>query len=115
MGPTGWVRGRTTPSSADSFCIYFVFLILLLRWCVGAAIGATASLLFLDEEIVPTNLGWRLPFGIGAVICLFIIITRLFLPESPRYLNIAQLSFLHQSVAADRLAQFLATQVADDS
>lgn len=53
---------------------------------MGAAIGATASLLFLDEEIVPTNLGWRLPFGIGAVICLFIIITRLFLPESPRWL-----------------------------
>jgi MFS family permease len=71
-----------SPSPVNTFYIYrgsFFYC-----WCVGAAIGATASLLFLDEEIVPTNLGWRLPFGIGAVICLFIIITRLFLPESPR-------------------------------
>jgi hypothetical protein len=58
-----------------------------------------------------------LPFGIGAVICLFIIITRLFLPESPRseHLSSAQLSSLHQSVAADRRVQSLTTQVADDS
>jgi MFS family permease len=114
MGPTGWVRGRTTPISVDTFCVYFVFLILLLRWCVGAAIGATASLLFLDEEIVPTNLGWRLPFGIGAVICLFIIITRLFLPESPRSEHCSA-QLLTPSVAADRRVQFLTTQVADDS
>lgn len=51
----------------------------------GAAIGASASLIFLDDKIIPTNLGWRLPFGIGALICSFIIVSRLFLPESPRY------------------------------
>lgn len=104
MGPTGWVRGRTTPISVSCQHLLYLPRLFFYCWCVGAAIGATASLLFLDEEIVPTNLGWRLPFGIGAVICLFIIITRLFLPESPRseHLSSAQLSSLPQSLAADK-------------
>jgi len=64
----------------------FVDLAINGSYWMGAAIAASASLLFLDENIVPRNIGWRLPFAIGAVICVFIIVTRIFLPESPRWL-----------------------------
>ncbi|KAL6073337.1 MFS transporter, variant 3 [Balamuthia mandrillaris] len=52
----------------------------------GAAIGAAASILFLDRDIFPANIGWRLPAGIGSVLGIIIILTRMFLPESPRWL-----------------------------
>jgi MFS family permease len=53
---------------------------------VGAALGAGGSLVLLDPKIIDPALGWRLAFLIGAIIGLVILIMRLWIPESPRWL-----------------------------
>ncbi len=53
---------------------------------LGAAVGSGASLLFLDPNLLPVDLGWRLAFAIGGVMGLGIILLRGFVPESPRWL-----------------------------
>lgn len=55
---------------------------------IGAALGAGGSILLLDPGWVGGDLGWRLCFGIGAVLGLVILLMRLWLPESPRWLLI---------------------------
>src|SRR3954452_13170939 len=55
---------------------------------VGAGIGSLAALLFLDQGIFATDLGWRLAFAIGAVLGLGILVVRRNVPESPRWLFI---------------------------
>lgn len=55
---------------------------------IGAAIGSGATIGLLDTGIVPITLGWRLAFGIGAVLGAIIIFLRHFVPESPRWLMI---------------------------
>src|SRR6184192_1352358 len=49
-------------------------------------IGATIGLL--DTGVVPISIGWRLVFGIGAVLGIIIIFLRNSVPESPRWLII---------------------------
>jgi MFS family permease len=53
---------------------------------LGAAIGSLATLVLLDPNVLPIDLGWRLGFGIGAVLGLIIIFFRNSVPESPRWL-----------------------------
>jgi MFS family permease len=55
---------------------------------VGAAAGSMATIVLLDPNILPVNLGWRVGFGIGAVIGLIILFFRRYVPESPRWLAI---------------------------
>jgi MFS family permease len=55
---------------------------------IGAAVGAAATIGLLDTGIVPISIGWRLAFGIGAVLGLIIIFLRHYVPESPRWLMI---------------------------
>ncbi|HEX5620172.1 MAG TPA: MFS transporter [Solirubrobacteraceae bacterium] len=55
---------------------------------LGAAGGALGALLLLDTSIFPADIGWRLAFGIGAVLGLGILIVRRHVPESPRWLFI---------------------------
>ena len=55
---------------------------------VGAALGAAASLVLLDPALLPPDLGWRAAFFIGAVLGLFILALRTWIPESPRWLMI---------------------------
>ncbi|WP_095067713.1 MFS transporter [Pseudomonas sp. Irchel 3A18] len=55
---------------------------------LGAALGAGGSILLLDPQWLGGELGWRLCFGIGAILGLFILLMRLWLPESPRWLLI---------------------------
>lgn len=55
---------------------------------IGAAIGAAATIGLLDSGILPISLGWRLAFGIGAVLGVIIIFLRHAIPESPRWLMI---------------------------
>jgi MFS family permease len=55
---------------------------------VGSGLGGLASLLFLDQSLFPTNVGWRLAFGVGAVLGLLIVLVRRSIPESPRWLFI---------------------------
>jgi MFS family permease len=51
----------------------------------GAAIGAAGSLLLLSGRYVGVDIGWRLGFGIGAVLSGFILFLRRYVPESPRW------------------------------
>jgi MFS family permease len=53
---------------------------------LGAAAGSGASLLFLDPNILPINVGWRLGFAVGGVLGLGILLLRRYVPESPRWL-----------------------------
>jgi MFS family permease len=53
---------------------------------IGAVAGSGASLLFLDPNILPPDLGWRLGFAIGGLLGLGILLLRRFVPESPRWL-----------------------------
>jgi hypothetical protein len=61
---------------------------------LGAALGAGATLLLLDPRVVPHAIGWRLTFGLGAVLGGAILLVRRYVPESPRWL------LLHGHVAA---------------
>jgi MFS family permease len=52
----------------------------------GAAAGALVSLVLLDTRYVPAWLGWRLAFGVGALVGVAMILARHYVPESPRWL-----------------------------
>ncbi|HVV85479.1 MAG TPA: MFS transporter [Kofleriaceae bacterium] len=53
---------------------------------VGVAMGAGLTLVVLDPSLLPITVGWRLAFGLGAVLGLSILLVRRNLPESPRWL-----------------------------
>jgi MFS family permease len=53
---------------------------------LGAMIGAAASILLLNPQLLPVNVGWRLGFFIGPVLGIAIIFLRGTIPESPRWL-----------------------------
>jgi MFS family permease len=55
-------------------------------WWLGTAVGAVSSLLLLNPKIVAVTLGWRLAFGLGAVLAVCVLFIRRLLPESPRWL-----------------------------
>lgn len=55
---------------------------------IGAAVGAAGSLALLDPTLVNPALGWRFCFFIGAAIGLVILVMRMWIPESPRWLLI---------------------------
>nr|WP_189665532.1 MFS transporter [Pseudomonas oryzicola] len=55
---------------------------------IGAALGAVAAVVLLDPAVAGGELGWRLCFGMGALLGLVILLMRLWIPESPRWLMI---------------------------
>jgi len=65
-----------------------VDLIINGSYWAGSAGGSAAALLFLDTAIFPENVGWRLAFGIGALLGLAMMLVRRKVPESPRWLFI---------------------------
>lgn len=67
------VRGRVSLAINGSF------------W-VGAALGAGAAVILLDPRWLGPALGWRVAFGLGAVMGIAILLVRRHLPESPRWL-----------------------------
>ena len=52
---------------------------------LGTMFGATLALFLLDTNRFPADLGWRLAFGLGAVLGLAILLVRRNVPESPRW------------------------------
>src|SRR3954467_8606399 len=56
---------------------------------IGTILGSLASLVLLDQNLFPTNIGWRLCFGLAALMGFAILLVRRNVPESPRWL------FLH--------------------
>ena len=65
-----------------------VDLIINGSYWIGAALGAAGTLVLLNPRYVPTWLGWRCAFGIGATLGLIVIFFRRWIPESPRWLMI---------------------------
>ncbi|MEA2251328.1 MAG: hypothetical protein QOG70_1570 [Solirubrobacteraceae bacterium] len=55
---------------------------------LGASAGAALSVVLLDKSLFGVDLGWRLAFGLGAVMGLAIMFVRRHVPESPRWLMI---------------------------
>ena len=53
---------------------------------LGAAVGAAASIILLDPAVLAPDMGWRFAFLIGALLGLVILLMRMWLPESPRWL-----------------------------
>jgi MFS family permease len=53
---------------------------------IGAALGAALSIVLLDPVHVNPEYGWRLAFGLGAVLGFAILLVRRHVPESPRWL-----------------------------
>ena len=68
-------RGRTDITINGSF------------W-IGAALGAAGTLVLLVPGRLPPDVGWRAAFGIGAMLGLFVLSLRRYVPESPRWLMI---------------------------
>jgi len=52
----------------------------------GAILGALGALVALDPHFLPTWIGWRLPFLIGGILAIIVIVLRRYVPESPRWL-----------------------------
>jgi len=65
-----------------------VDLIINGSYWLGSAGGALLSLIFLDQAIFAADVGWRVAFGMGAVLGLAILFVRRHVPESPRWLFI---------------------------
>lgn len=55
---------------------------------VGAAGGALLTIPLLDPTIVDAEWGWRLAFGLGAILGIGVLLVRRHVPESPRWLFI---------------------------
>ncbi|MFH0341891.1 MAG: MFS transporter [Chromatiales bacterium] len=55
---------------------------------VGTGFGAALSVVLLDTNIFPADVGWRCAFGLGAILGLGILLVRRNVPESQRWLVI---------------------------
>jgi MFS family permease len=87
-----------------------VDLIINGSYWVGAAAGAFASVALLDTALFAADVGWRLAFGLGALLGVGILIVRRHVPESPRWL------FIHgREEEADRVVDQIEREVQEDT
>ena len=73
---------------------------------IGAALGAGGAIVLLNPSVIAPELGWRIAFFIGAALGLAILLMRLWLPESPRWLVIHG-----RATEADRILDDIETQI----
>src|SRR5215212_1158730 len=77
---------------------------------IGTILGSLASLLLLDESLFAKDLGWRLAFGLAAVMGFAILLVRRNVPESPRWL------FLHgREQEAERVTADIERQITEST
>jgi MFS family permease len=53
---------------------------------LGTALGAVLTFVLLDPRVLPTSLGWRCVFAVGAALGASVLVLRRHVPESPRWL-----------------------------
>jgi MFS family permease len=77
---------------------------------IGTILGSLASLILLDTAIFPMDIGWRLAFGLAALMGFAILLVRRNVPESPRWL------FLHgHEGEAERVTRDIERQVVEST
>jgi MFS family permease len=77
---------------------------------LGTAFGAALSVFLLNEEYFAKDLGWRIAFGLGAILGIGILFVRKYVPESPRWL------FIHgHEKSAERIVRDIEGQVEDST
>ena len=77
---------------------------------LGAAGGALLSLILLDQDVFAADTGWRVAFGMGAILGVAILLVRRNVPESPRWL------FIHgREEEAERIVSEIEEQVRAES
>jgi len=77
---------------------------------VGAAGGSVLTVYLLDTAVIPAEYGWRIAFGLGAVLALGVLFVRRNVPESPRWL------FIHgQEDEAERIVTSIEERVAEET
>ena len=77
---------------------------------LGSAAGSAAALFFLDTSIFAADVGWRIAFGMGAVLGLTIMLVRRNVPESPRWL------FIHgREKEAERIVDDIEQRTTEES
>jgi len=77
---------------------------------IGTILGSVASLALLNDDWFAANIGWRLAFGLAAVMGFAILLVRRNVPESPRWL------FLHgHEEEAERVTRDIERQVVEDT
>ncbi|PRH77970.1 MFS transporter [Streptomyces solincola] len=65
-----------------------VDLIINGSYWLGAVGGALLSVVALNTDILPIDIGWRVSFALGVVLGLVILLVRRHVPESPRWMFI---------------------------
>lgn len=87
-----------------------VDLIINGSYWLGAMGGALLSVLALNTDIFPKDVGWRLTFALGVVLGLVILLVRRHVPESPRWM------FIHgQEEGAEGLVKDVERQVEEET
>ncbi|MER7660133.1 MULTISPECIES: MFS transporter [unclassified Streptomyces] len=87
-----------------------VDLIINGSYWLGAMGGALLSVLALNTDIFPKDLGWRLTFALGVVLGLVILLVRRHVPESPRWM------FIHgQSKEAEKLVDQVEREIEEET
>ena len=68
---------------------------------LGATVGSAAALYLLRSHAIPQTIGWRYAFGIGGTLGAIVLVLRLYVPESPRWLMLRGYEKQAAAVVAD--------------
>lgn len=87
-----------------------VDLIINGSYWLGSAAGSALALFLLNTAFFPANIGWRVAFGLGAVLGIGVLIVRRNVPESPRWM------FIHgREEEAERLVDGIENDIVEES